>query len=206
MMLTSLKQIKDVLQSLCKKKPNLQYKYHGDFALECIDLELDYETFLRKGNEWDPERDINIDHNAKDEVEKRWKWFHSYKSGHFMKYVWVEVTFYFCMIYISATDDDRIFYNSTFEDNIPICFHFLDTVKDADYAIRKHIYPLQIDFCNIRAYEVRIQHQYLGLSMRFPANLIPNQSGPPRSSATLRKEIAQTDHPPGRRGRDFIST
>ncbi|CCX05227.1 Protein of unknown function [Pyronema omphalodes CBS 100304] len=145
--------MKEVLQSLHKTKLDLQYQYRGDFGLECINLELDYETFLRKGNEWDPERDINIDHNAKDEVEKRWKWFHSYKSGQFMKYVWVEVTFYFCMIYISATDHDMVFYNSTFEDKIPICFHFLDTVKDADYAIRKHIHPLQIDFCNIRAYE-----------------------------------------------------
>ncbi|KAI5815595.1 hypothetical protein BZA77DRAFT_294070 [Pyronema omphalodes] len=40
-----------------------------------------------------------------------------------------------------------------FQHTIPIGFHFLDTVEDADYAIRKHVYPLQMDFHNIRAWE-----------------------------------------------------
>lgn len=158
MMLTSLKKILNELQSLNREPSrNLQHKYSDLVMLECIDLTPQCEVSLREENHLYPPEDISFCH-SKEEIEKRWRWLHDFMSGACIKYMWVEVTRPVCTVQISATRDSIMYDQEAFQHTIPIGFHFLDTVEDADYAIRKHVYPLQMEFHNIRAWEVCIQY------------------------------------------------
>ncbi|KAI5815594.1 hypothetical protein BZA77DRAFT_355091 [Pyronema omphalodes] len=129
-----------------------QHRYLEHGLLECIDLDADQEAFLSRENDSCPTKGLFFC-QSKEEKEKRWKWFHSFMSGKFMTYMWVQVTCCFCRIHISATRNDMMYDHAIFAIPIPICFHFLDTVEDSDYAIRKHAHPLQMDFHDIRAWE-----------------------------------------------------